>query len=348
MPRQYLKVPFARKDEAKQAGARWDKQARRWYWSTLYGDLPEGLKQFAVPDSPPVPQSDVPKKVKSESAPRIDIHFDSVHAAVSNVHRMYKNGKNERTHRTNMSSHDSLSWYGVEGGSKAVLNCLENGFPEGAFRIDGFLESIDARLPIATGVNRMLVRGDQGDHLDIHAVYRGTMDKAWTSSKRRLKKSTGQIRICVDICANAGTSADALTWRGVAGAAMARILEKARYSVEITACMALRDFLENNAPSTFTMTTVVKPKAGRVDIDRLACTIGLAGFFRVVGFASATHAVDDMDQIASANLGWYADVSGLLPPDEKTTTLWVPQSVVNSESAMTWINDTIKLLQAAG
>ncbi|MCK7505121.1 MAG: DUF5710 domain-containing protein [Desulfobacterales bacterium] len=42
--RTYLKVPFARKDAAKAAGARWDPDRRSWYYAG--GSLPSGLQQF--------------------------------------------------------------------------------------------------------------------------------------------------------------------------------------------------------------------------------------------------------------------------------------------------------------
>lgn len=351
MSRQYLNVPFARKEEAKQAGARWDKSVRRWYWSTLFGELPQGLQQFAS-SSPPVPKSvpcEATPRPRREPAPRVDLHFDSIDVAVKScLERPFKIYENGRNHASNMRHSDSLEWYGVEGGAPQVQACLKNGYPEGAVRIMAFLETINDKLPIATGVARTLVRGDMGDHLDVHSMYRGQLDRAWTSSKRRLKKSTGLIRVCVDICANASTHADALMWRGVAGAAMAKVLEKARYSVEIAACMALREYIGDNQPSLATATFIVKPKAGRVDLDRLACTIGLAGFFRVVGFGAVIHAADDLGLVAAANLGWYSEVSGLLPPDEKVTTLWVPQSVIDAATAAEWVKQTVQLLQAAG
>jgi hypothetical protein len=42
--RKYLNVPYARKDEAKAAGARWNPDRKKWYFE---GDLPDGLKEFA-------------------------------------------------------------------------------------------------------------------------------------------------------------------------------------------------------------------------------------------------------------------------------------------------------------
>lgn len=43
--RNYLNVPYAEKDKAKAAGARWDSEKKKWYHAG--GDLPESLKQYS-------------------------------------------------------------------------------------------------------------------------------------------------------------------------------------------------------------------------------------------------------------------------------------------------------------
>lgn len=44
-PKKYLRVPFADKDRAKAAGARWDAAVRQWYWPG--GAMPEALSRYA-------------------------------------------------------------------------------------------------------------------------------------------------------------------------------------------------------------------------------------------------------------------------------------------------------------
>jgi Domain of unknown function (DUF5710) len=44
--RVYLKVPFAEKDGAKSAGAKWDGEAKMWYWPKPDDSLPEKLKKY--------------------------------------------------------------------------------------------------------------------------------------------------------------------------------------------------------------------------------------------------------------------------------------------------------------
>lgn len=46
-PKKYLNVRYAEKDKAKSAGARWDPEARKWYWDKRKGDMPEALSKYA-------------------------------------------------------------------------------------------------------------------------------------------------------------------------------------------------------------------------------------------------------------------------------------------------------------
>lgn len=74
----YLKVPFAEKDKAKAAGARWDNISKRWYVSTTNSSawkwMPEHLKQPAKPSKvvapPKIKRSKVRRKKHAQAAAR--------------------------------------------------------------------------------------------------------------------------------------------------------------------------------------------------------------------------------------------------------------------------------------
>lgn len=46
-PKTYLNVKYEDRNEAKAAGAKWDPQARKWFWDNRNGDVPEALKSFS-------------------------------------------------------------------------------------------------------------------------------------------------------------------------------------------------------------------------------------------------------------------------------------------------------------
>lgn len=245
------------------------------------------------------------------------------------------------------------SWYGV-GSLREVKRCLKEGYMEGAKAVDQLYDSIAPRLPRAIDFRRQLVRSDQGDSLDIHAVNRGAIDKAWTTAKRRARLGTGLIRIAVDICANADVSASTLQWRGIAALALARAMTKAGYSVEIVAGLCTVGVMLNarrnddtKAQTHVVVTVTVKPRYAAVDTATLAASVCLPGFFRHIGFLGLIRHSDDSAADASGSLGCAVRLETVLPVPEKIAQVIVPETVDDSSSAEKWVRDSVALLQGA-
>lgn len=248
-------------------------------------------------------------------------------------------------------NHDgnAMKWYGIDGGAPAVLKALVNGYPEGEAKVEAFHNEIVASLPRALGHHRAKQHGEFGDELDIHSVYRGALDKAWTSSVRRIRKGTGILRLVIDIGGNANTSASELQWRGVTGMSLAEVMTKAGYSVEIVAAQAVANPAQRGSGKQFNaiMSCVIKPRSSQVDKGLLAATVCLPGFFRVLGFASIVRNCDNVGLVADSGLGQYLAVSGLLPVPDKVTQLCVPGEVMDKESALKFVRESVTLLQGA-
>jgi hypothetical protein len=274
-------------------------------------------------------------------------HYASVADMHHDAHKPFKINKNAELVHSYLSGENrgpSVSWYGMDGGAPAVLKALTDGFPEGEAKVDAFRSEIVTSLPRALGHHRAKQRGEFGDELDIHSVYRGALDKAWTSSVRRIRKGTGVLRLVIDIGGNAHTCADELQWRGVAGMSLAEVMSKAGYSVEIVAAQAV------NSPAkgiNTVSTCIVKPRSSQVDKGLLAATVCLPGFFRVLGFSAIVRACDNADKTADSGLGQYLAVSGMLPVPDKVTQLCVPGTVMNKKSALTFVRESVELLQGA-
>lgn len=238
---------------------------------------------------------------------------------------------------------NSRTWYGMAGGAKAVLASLIDGNADAESKVRQFHEAVKQSLPRAVGVNRHIVRGSMGDELDIHAVNRGIVDRAWSSRQRKLRKGSSILRLCIDICANSGTDAADLAWRGLAGLALSEIMTKAGYSVEIVAALAVG---RHASGQTMTACTVIKPRTSSADIGLLAATVGNAGFFRTIGFCQIIMAADQVGKEANDSLGSYLDVSGILPVPDKVAQIFVSGRIHDRKTAMSWIHDTMKLLGA--
>lgn len=260
--------------------------------------------------------------------------------------------KREWKHRSNralVAGHKrrdhGTGWHGIKGGAAGVINAVECGYPAGAQKVAVMRDSICASLPRAVGVNRVRVRGTFGDDLDIHAINRGDFGTAWSTAKRRIKVGTSVVRIVIDICGNADVTADTLAWRGVAGLSLAQVMQSAGYSVEIVGAMGTTrsaDTMGNLA-----ITTLLKAHGASVDIDLLAATTCLAGFFRLFGFAAIIAACDKRGKEVIYGLGQYLDPSGVLPAPINTTQLFVQQSVIDEASALAWVRQGVALLQGS-
>jgi hypothetical protein len=240
---------------------------------------------------------------------------------------------------------NARNWYGVESLAK-VKEILQQGYPEGAALVDTLYDAVAPTLPRAVDFRRRIVRADQGDELDIHAVNRGALDKAWTVAKRKARMGTGLIRIAVDICGNSYVSAEQLRWRGVAALALSRAMTKAGYSVEGVAGQSGKQAIQGSCLLT-TITVTVKPRYAALDTATLAASICLPGFFRYLGFASIIKQADDLGCDVSSGLGQAVKLESVLPVPERIAQVVVPETVSSQESAVKWIKEALAMLQGA-
>jgi hypothetical protein len=238
------------------------------------------------------------------------------------------------------------SWYGVASLAE-VKRILKEGYTEGAKQVDELYAAIAPSLPRAVDYRRKRIRADQGDSLDIHAVNRGALDKAWETSKRQAQAGTGLVRIVVDICGNGHVSASQLQWRGIAALALSRAMVKAGYSVEIVAGQAGAGAFDADYGLHGVITVTVKPRYAAVDTATLAATVCLPGFFRYIGFASIIKQADDIGADACSGLGRAVKLETVLPVPEKISQVIVPETVNSRDDAVRWATEAVTLLQGA-
>lgn len=287
-------------------------------------------------------------KYKHNGTPCVLTHYSSVSEMEHDVHRAMFRSAN--THKQALVEQGKLgggvSWYGIEGGVDAVKRTLIEGYQDGATMVDKLYDAIAPSLPRAVDFRRKPIRGDQGDTLDIHAVNRGDLAKAWTRTTRKANTGTGLVRIAVDICGNAYVTAEQLKWRGVAALALARAMVKAGYSVEIVAGQSGKGaFSSSDAIGTITVT--VKPRYTPLDTATLAATVCLPGFFRYLGFLSIIRQADDIGSDVRGGLGRAVKLESALPVPEKIAQVIVPETIDNEQRAVAWIKEALTLLQGS-
>lgn len=280
-------------------------------------------------------------------------HYDSIVELESDcINRPMERGSNSGAFFRAVSSGQSARysgpqrWYGVDS-LDTVKRCIREGYPEGAAKVDALYDAVAPRLPRAVDFRRQRTRGDQGDSLDIHAVNRGALDRAWETVKRRASIGSGLVRIVADIAGNCNVSAESLQWRGIAALALSRAMTKAGYSVEIVAGQAGNNMFIRQ-PALYGVSTVtVKPRYAAVDTATLAATLCLPGFFRYAGFAAIIRQSDDLGYDVDSGLGVCAKLESVLPVPEKISQVIVPETVSDRARAESWVNEAITMLQGA-
>ena len=237
-------------------------------------------------------------------------------------------------------------WFGIAS-TEAVIEAVNKSYAEGAEKIRALHDSVSVKLPRAVWSGRKRVRGDDGDDLNIEAVHRGELDRAWTKSVRRVKHGASAITLYVDIGANYMTRSDELQWRGLAGVALARIMEAAGYSVEIVAGFHIAKYAVVRGCPPAIISVRVKPRNARADDATLASTVALPGFFRTYGFFGIIAAADYLESVADDNLGSVAPLAnpGMVKTDSRTMPVIMPANIGNESTAVDWIKETVELLQ---
>lgn len=203
--------------------------------------------------------------------------FDSVDsvmelAATTTLENLGDYMRTEDTHSTKR--------HGVSSPDK-VRRVIRDGWPDGVARTMTAFDTLKFDT-VSTDMRRRKKRGDQGDWLDMQAVYSGNLSKAWTRTGRSKRVASRTINLLVDLAISWETDADVLFWRGAAALYLSDALTRCGYSVGIIACNAGMMSVDG-APYFAHLITVKQPDMP-LNLDNLAATICLPGFFRVPCF----------------------------------------------------------------
>lgn len=177
-------------------------------------------------------------------------------------------------------SHGGASWLGV-GSTAEVAEILDHGWKVGLERVRKALAKLS--LPVLPSIRRHKVRADFGDEIDMQRVYSGNLAQAWGATKRRIdprKKATPTcVGIVVRLGGNCGTSAEQLFWQGAAAVALVDMLKKSGRACKLTAFYHGSDSSADGTTECMVDFKVVEP-GQQPDLEKLASTLCLAGFFR--------------------------------------------------------------------
>lgn len=239
------------------------------------------------------------------------------------------------------------TWYGAPSGEEAADRAVR-GWAEGAERVRQMLADVEAPTPVS--VKRKLRRGDQGDELDIHAVYRGALDRAWSRRQRTHHRSRMTVRLALQVGGSKTMVADEMFWRGAAIAKLTEVLEDAGYGVEVV-CAESTLQRSNVIHQLF----VLKDAGSPLNLDQLAGVVCNAGFFRTWCFRGM-YAIAEVplqghssDTVVGCSYVNHVDLltdEDYLLGDDGTPTFVVPFRVSERESALEFIHETLAAVEA--
>lgn len=152
---------------------------------------------------------------------------------------------------------------------------------------------------IVSKVVRKRVRSDQGDEIDIHKVYSGQLDKAWSKMVRIEEDKVHRlITLMVDVGANAVIDAEQSLWNAAVSVRVADALIKAGKSVRIIVGSTCDNLFYDRSNALATTSVVVKQYNEPLSMSRLAA-MSHAGFHRSFNFPARCL----FDQRISSNMG---------------------------------------------
>jgi hypothetical protein len=236
--------------------------------------------------------------IYNKSGNMTTILWDSVTEPESTLKGDWKLDNNKTSAEEHWKRKSDKDWLGVRSVSE-LRSVLTKGYPEGVAK----LEKITVGdLPAPQDIRRRRVRSDQGDELDMQAVYRGDLSRAWSRTKRQSRNSVRSVSIVIDLAGNANVTSDELFWRGAAGLRLASELTEAGYSVAIYGAAGAEE-ITTQGSNNVCQFVEIKAEDSPLDMDRLASLTCLSGFFRTSLFTGIYFAADKLGLQASYGLG---------------------------------------------
>lgn len=251
----------------------------------------------------------------------------------------------QRFNRYVRGHYDDPEWlYGNAKDYAGLANRMEQGWHDGAERI----RAIEAgEVGAAKSTKRKHVRADQGDSLDIHSVFSGNLDRAWTRTRREFRRSPATVRIVAVVAGSCRQKEAQFFYRGAAVAKLCDLLTEAGYNVEVVAaCVA--EGIDDNGRVDYCSTITMKHATAPLDLSNLAAVLCQQAFVRYYMFRS----FGVIEQGTGEGMGWYGDADRLNElarescDEANVKTVFMKYEVDSREAAQQWIHDSVAEIQS--
>lgn len=249
-----------------------------------------------------------------------------------------KNLKYYNKLRTHISNYDE--WYGAGcRHPKQVIDLCENGWDEGVEKIEELAKLINLEYMRGKKPTRKRTRGRQGSVYRIHAARAGKFDRAWTRSIRvQEHKRISKVEVWLQVVGHCHERASDMFWAPATAVALAEVLQRKRFAVQIMSCSLQRSAFIDNFNDYLMTTTCLKSFSNTANVEELAIS-ALAGNFRYYWFL----AFCSVDRKLSRGLGRPQDIQEEMLPKipAKCKRIIVPR-LRSFDSAKAWLTDELK------
>lgn len=238
---------------------------------------------------------------------------------------------------------DPQKWFGAPS-VKVLKQRLRDGWPEGVER----LQQIATRDINPMSIRRRRTRGDQGDEVDMQAVWRGDLSRSWTRTRRMSRAGTNRtINLMVMLGDSAGVSSEKLFWRGASALKLADALVASGYNVGIIGAVTSKG-CANSKDVDMAQFVEIKATDQPLDLSALAALTAMPGWFRTSGFAGIVTACDLVGDTQNWGLGSpMNDKAGEFASMLGIENVFIQTNVNSQEQAEAWIDSVLNTVEPA-
>jgi hypothetical protein len=188
------------------------------------------------------------------------------------------------------------------------------------------------KLPPQMDTRRRRVRGDQGDELDIHAVWRGQSATAWQRMGKRQVTAPPMVSIVINSIISADNDKTVISYRGAVGIVLCQLLERFGYRVRLV--VARGGVTSSDSKEKFSCRTTIKDYGKPLDRETVACATHPA-MQRVLGI-----------RWSWAHMNGKGSVGGNMPGEavKDANEIFVSAEVTNERTAIARIHAIVKQL----
>jgi hypothetical protein len=221
---------------------------------------------------------------------------------------------------------------------------IREGWGEGADR----LRKLATKEINPASIRRRRIKADQGAELDIHAVYRGDLSRAWSRTRREARTGARSVTILCNLTCAWSVPADVMFYRGAAALKLAEELTLAGYNVALYGVSATQNV---DDPGRLDLAQFVEIKAedAPLDVSALAALVAMPGYKRTRFHAAHVTLADEHGAKVSWGLGQPAPTETLR---KAAALLPIPQAafiqpeVNDAAAAERWIDEVLGQIES--